>query len=394
MANTLLTPQDITREALVVFHQKANFIGSVNTDYDDRFANEGAKIGDTLQIRLPNEYVIRRGRTLATQDTVEQKVDLVCQEQLGVDLNFTSRDLTLDLDDFSRRIIQPAVAVLVANVEADFYQYVYKRVPNFVDGGTMTFDVTQDARAKLAKQLVPADGQWYGTLDPDATTQFVKDTKGLFQSSSAIAEQYRTGLIGQTGSFTFQENTHFSSHTTGTSAEGDTTYNINGASQVGGTLTIDTGTTTFLEGDLITIDGVNRVHPETKADTGELMQFVVRADSGTSATSLSIYPDIVTTGGRQNVTGSPADNAAINKLGAGASGLIGGSMFYHKDAFTFATADLVMPNGTDMAAREVLDGVSMRMVRDYDINDDQMPCRLDIIPAYAAQRPLAAVRAG
>jgi hypothetical protein len=165
-------------------------------------------------------------------------------------------------------------------------------------------------------------------------------------------------------------------------------------SQTGATLTVDGGSTTFLDGDIITIAGVNRVHPETKADTGILQQFVVTANSGTSATSLAISPSITITGGKQNVTAAPANDAAVSKVGGGASSVFTNSMAYHKDAFTFATADLVMPKGVDMAARKVLDGVSMRIVRDYDINNDKFPCRIDILYGYVAKRPQLACRIG
>lgn len=392
MANTLLTIDMITREALVVLHQQANFIGNVNRDYDDSFAKEGAKIGSSLRVRLPNEYVIRTGATLNAQDTVEQQVTLPVKDQYGVDLNFTSADLTLSLDDFSQRIIQPAVSVLVSNVESAFYRDVYKEVYNVVDndGNAITFKNCLQAKAQLTKNLANPSDRFCG-LDPDHTVDLVDVLKGLFQDSGAIASQYREGMMGRTGGLDFLENTHFSDHTTGTAAK-TTGYLVNGAAQSGATLTVDGGSTTFLIGDVITIAGVNRVHPETKLDTGILQQFVVTADSGTSATSLALSPSISATGGTQNVTAVPADNAAIVKVGAGAGELMSGSMAWHKDSFTFATADLVMPSGVDMASRQVLDGVSMRLVRAYDINNDKFPVRMDILPAWKATRPKTACR--
>jgi hypothetical protein len=104
MANAILTPTAVTREALRVLHQKLNFVGSITREYDDQYAKNGAKIGDTLKIRLPNQYVVRTGASLSAQDTTESSVDLKVQTQKGVDLNFTSVDLTMSLDDFSERI--------------------------------------------------------------------------------------------------------------------------------------------------------------------------------------------------------------------------------------------------------------------------------------------------
>jgi hypothetical protein len=179
-------------------------------------------------------------------------------------------------------------------------------------------------------------------------------------------------------------------HTSG-SDDGTGDYLIDGASQTGSTLVIDTGTGTLLKGDILTIAGVNRVHPETKVDTGQLQQFVVTADSGASATSLSVSPALTITGATQNVSGSPANNAIITKIG-GASATHDISLGYAKDAFAFVTADLRLPRGVDFAAREVMDSISMRIVSDYDITNDTYPTRIDVLYGYKTLRAQTAVR--
>ena len=391
MANTLLTPTAVTRKALKILHQKLTFVGNVTREYDDSFAKSGAKIGDSLKIRLPNQYTVRTGATLSAQDTTESSVTLQVATQKGVDLNFTSADLTLDMDDFADRILEPAMAVLAANIEADaysMYKDVYQQIDN--DGNAVTFKNFMQGRAALNKALAPVANRC-AILGNDHNVTLVDALKGLFQDSNAIAKQYREGMMGRTGGFDFYETTHAADHTTGTAAK-TTGYLVNGATQTGATLTVDTGTTTFLQGDIITIAGVNRVHPETKADTGVLQQFVVTADSGASATSLAISPSIVTSGATQNVSGSPADNAAIVKVGAGASELLNTSMTFCKEAFAFATADLIMPSGVDFSAREVYDGISMRTVRQYDINNDKFPTRVDVLYGYKTLRPELACR--
>jgi hypothetical protein len=395
MANTNLTIDMITNQALMILHQKLNFIGTIDRQYDSSFAKSGAKIGDTLRIRLPNEYTVRSGATLSTQDTTETSVSLPVTTQKGVDVNFSSEELTLDIDDFSKRILEPAMSVLAANVEADAIS-MYKDVYNFVDnaGSAMTFAKALAASGKLTDNLTPYDGRTLNLTTQD-NIDMVDALKGLFNAQDKLSSNYKEGrLAGPFAGFEgIYENTLLGNHTTGTAAA-TTSYLVNGADQTGATLTVDGGSTTFLDGDIITIAGVNRVHPETKADTGILQQFVVTANSGTSATSLAISPSITITGGKQNVTAAPANDAAVSKVGGGASSVFTNSMAYHKDAFTFATADLVMPKGVDMAARKVLDGVSMRIVRDYDINNDKFPCRIDILYGYAAKRPQLACRIG
>jgi hypothetical protein len=296
------------------------------------------------------------------------------------------------MDDFASRILEPAMAVLAANIEADaltMRKDVYNIVDN--DAAAITFKNAMQARGVLNDNRAPPDNNRSISLSTGHEVTLVDALKGLFQDSANISKQYREGMMGRAAGFDFMSSTQMTDHTTGTAAK-TTGYLVNGATQTGAALTVDTGTTTLLAGDVITLAGVYRVHPETKASTGVLQQFVVTADSGTSATSLAISPAIVTSGARQNVSGSPADNAAIVKVGAGASELLSGSLAFHKDAFTFATADLVMPTGVDFSAREVYEGISMRVVRQYDINNDKFPTRLDVLYGFKTIRPQLACR--
>jgi hypothetical protein len=391
MANTILTPTAVTREALRILHQKLNFVGNIVREYDDSFAKSGAKIGDSLKIRLPNEYTVRTGATLSTQDTSETSTTLQVATQKGVDLNFTSVDLSLSIDDFSARILEPAMAVLAANIEADALSMakdVYNVVNNI--GSAITFNKVLAARKLLVDNLVPADGDRNVLLNTQDNVDLVDALKGLFNDPSTLSKQYKEGMMGKTAGFNFYENTLLGNQTTGTAAA-SSGYLINGGSQSGSTLTVDTGTTTWLRGDVFTIANVYRVHPETKVATADLQQFVVTSDTSTSATSLAISPAIVTSGARQNVSAAPADNAAITKIGS-ASGVYRPSLAFHKNAFAFATADLVVPSGVDFAKREVMDGISMRIIRQYDINNDKFPCRLDVLYGYKTLRAQLAAR--
>ncbi|MBL8554760.1 MAG: hypothetical protein JNL41_10815 [Phenylobacterium sp.] len=385
MPNTILTATEVTREALRVLHQKLNFVGTITRDYDDRFAQSGAKIGDTLKIRLPNQYVVRSGPNLDAKDTVESTVDLKVATQKGVDLNFTSVDLTLALDDFSERILDPAMSVLAANIEADAMS-MYKDVYNQVLGaGAATFTRVLQGRKILVDNLAPLNGRTCN-LNTQDNVDLVDALKGLFNDKATISKQNREGYMGRTAGFDFMENTLWPSHAR-SAANG--AYLVNGAAQTGATLTVDTGANAPAQGDIFTIAGVFRVHPETKQSTGVLQQFVVGAAA--TATSWPISPAIVTTGAGQNVSGAPADNAAITIAG-GVSTPHGISMAYQKGAFAFATADMVAPHGVDFAGREVFDGISMRIVRQYDINNDKFPCRLDVLYGYRTVRPQLACR--
>jgi len=394
MSNTILTPTAVTRKALAILHQKLNFVGSINRQYDDSFAKSGAKIGDSLKVRLPNEYVVRTGATLSTQDTTELSTTLQVATQKGVDLTFSSTELTLSLDDFADRIIEPAMAVLAANIEADALSMaldVYQAVNNV--GAPITLNKALTARKVLVDALTPGSDRTL-LLNTQDNLDLVDALKGLFQDSGEIAKQYRDGMVGRTAGFgQIFENTLLPSQTTGTALSA-TTYTVNGAVTTNGstTVVVQTGATTFKKGDVFTVAGCNRVHPETKADTGVLQQFVVTADYAGGAGTMSFAPAIYTTTGRQNVTsGGMPNSGAIVKVG-GASAVYKPSLAYHKNAFTFATADLLMPDGVDWSAREVYDGISMRIVRQYAISSDTFPCRLDVLYGYKTIRAQMACR--
>lgn len=391
MPNSLLTPTIITRKALMILHQKLNFIGTINRQYDSQFGKAGNKIGSSLTIRLPNEYTVRTGATRSNQDTTEASTTLTVATMKGVDVAFTSQELALTIDEFSNRYLEPAMSVLAANIEADALS-MYKDVYNLYDGDAAAFSFTSvtNGREILTRMLSPLDKRTM-LMTPSHATKFMIDTKGLMHASDNIAQQYRDGVVGKTSGFDCYENTLLTPHTTGTAAKA-TGYLSNGATQSGSTIVIDTGTTTFLIGDVVTFAGVNRVHPETKVDTGVLQQFVVTANSGANATSLSISPAVVATGARQNVSTTIADNSAITKVGAGASETLVQSLVYHRDAFTFVTADLPTPGGVDFAATEVMDGLALSIVRGFDISDRSFPCRIDCLYGYKTIRAQLAAR--
>ena len=392
MANTILTPTAVTREILRILHQKANFIGTINRDYDDSFANSGAKIGTSLKIRTPNQFSVRSGAVLDVQDVQESSVTLTVATQKGVDINFSSAELTMELDDFSKRILDPAISALVATVENDVISNVYKNVYSVVDnaGSAMSYAKLLEGEARLVKHLTPMSERslmWH----PQAHADMVSAWSTLFNDSKEISKQFREGMIGRAVGFDHYRSTHMPIFTSGT--ETGTTMTVNGANQTGSVITVSNGSSkTLVAGDVVTFAGCNRVHPETKTDSGELQRFVVTSAVTAGGLSIAISPSIVTSGATQNVSASPTDAGTVTKLLGGASSATDVSLAYHKDAFTFVTADLVMPKGVDFAAREVLDGISVRVVRQYDINNDQFPCRIDILYGYKTVRPQLAVR--
>jgi hypothetical protein len=391
MSNTILTPTAVTREALRILHQKLNFIGSINRQYDDSFAKSGAKIGSTLKIREPNQFQVRTGKVLDAQDISEDSQTLTVATQKGVDVNFSSAELTMSLDDFGKRILDPAMAVLAANIEADAMAMALD-VPNalYDNGNAIVYNDVLDGRVQMQRSLAPA-GDRTANMNSVDMADLVKDTKALFNNQSEIGKQYKEGFMGRAAGFDFMENTLWPGFTRG-AANGSYVCNTSSGITSGtATITTTAGSGAVVVGDTITVEGVYDVHPETKASTGQLKQFVITtAASGASAWAVSPTP--ITSGAKQNCLIVSAGASKAVTIGGTASADFGTSLLYHKDAFTFVTADLVMPNGVDFARREVQDGLSLRIVRAYDINNDNLPCRIDILYGKKAIRPQWASR--
>ena len=397
--NALLTPTMITRKLLQVLHQKSNFIGNVNQQYDDRFAKGGAKIGTSLNVRMPSKYNVRTGATYAADEHVERSTPLVCDSQYGVDVSFTSVELTMSLDDFSERIIEPAMAQLSAKIEGDCMADGYKLIPNYTNGttdGLLNYKRFQQGGAKITNELGPLSNRC-AILGPDSIVEFNDAVKGLYQSSSNIKNQYREGIMGRTGGFDVFENTLTPAHSTsdfagtpltdGTALGSAETTNVwvsQTVMQVDGV----TSTLTLNAGDIITFDGLYSVHPETKTNSGKLRSFVVQSDvtftTAANDYAVTVKPGVIYGSGNsyQNcvISGpSDTDGMTVTMIGA-VSSAFGQDLQIHRDAFAFVTADLedVSQYGS-WGARRTQDGISMRIAKQYDIATDTFPCRIDVL---------------
>ena len=399
MANTNLTIDKITREALMILENNLGFAKGVNREYSSEFANGGAKIGDTVRVRKPAQYTVRSGAALSAQDHTETSVNVALDNQKGVDISFTSKELTLDIDDFSKRILEPAISQIANQIDHDgllLAKEVYNAVG--VPGTTpSTLKTYLEAGAKMDYMSAPM-GNRCVALEPTAQVEIVDSLKGLFQSSEQIKNQYEQGNMGLAAGFKWSMDQNIYTHTVG--PLGGTPL-MDGATADGASAIVTDGWTAsaasrLAVGDIFTIAAVFSVNPRSKQSTGQLQQFVVReafSSDGSGDGTIQISPSIVASGAAQNVTNVPADNAALTVLGA-ASTITPVNMAYHKDAFTLATADLMLPKGVHDAAvvRDKQLGISIRMVRQYDINTDTMPMRLDVLYGWKAIRPELACR--
>ena len=392
MSNSILTIDMITRKALEILENNLVLTRNVNRQYDDSFAVEGAKIGSTLRIRLPDRALVTDGAALQVQDDNEQFTTLTVASQKHIGVNFTSAELTMQLDDFAERVLKPRISQLASSIDADVAN-AYKTIGNTVGTpGTTpsTSLVLLQAQQKLNENAAVMSPR-YATVNPAANAGLVEGMKGLFNPTDTISKQFKNGMMG-TGVLGFDEinmSQSIKQHTTGSRvATGNsvtTTVTSQGASSIA--LTIGSGLT-VKAGDVFTVADCFAVNPQTRESTGSLFQFVALADATASGTAIvvNVAPIYTSANALATVDSFPVSGKAVVFVGA-ASSQYAQNLVYHKDAITFATADLLLPQGVDMAARAVHNGISLRVVRQYDINNDRMPCRIDVLYGFNTIRP-------
>ena len=398
MANTLLTIDMITRKALEILENNLVLTRNVNRQYDDSYAVEGAKIGTTLRIRLPDRALVTDGAALQVQDDNEQFTTLTVASQKHIGVNFTTAEMTMQLDDFAERVLKPRISQLAASIDADVansFLNMYQAVgtPGTTPSTTAVLLAAQQKLNESAAVMSPR----YVTVNPAANAALIEGMKGLFNPVSTISAQFKNGMFGE-GILGFDElnmSQSIKQFTTG-SRSGAHTITTTVSAQGTSTIAITgTGTQTIKKGDVFTIGSVFAVNPQTRESTGSLQQFVCTEDvaaTGGAYAAVKISPAIYTSSNAlATVDSFPQSGATVTFLG-GASTQYPQNLVYHKDAIAFATADLLLPQGVDMASRQVHNGVSMRVVRQYDINNDRMPCRIDVLYGYSVIRPQMGVR--
>jgi hypothetical protein len=397
MANSLLTIDMITRKSLEILENNLVITRNVDRQYDDSYAVEGAKIGTTLRIRLPDRALVTDGAALQAQDDNEQYTTLTVASQKHIGVNFTSAELTMSMDDFSERVLKPRISQLASSVDADVAN-AYKSIGNTVGtpGSTpSTALVLLQAQQKLNENAAVMN-QRYATVNPSANAGLVNGMTGFFNPTDTISRQFKNGMMGS-GVLGFEEinmSQSIKQFTTGTrAATGNTvttTITAEGASSIA--LTVGSGAT-VKAGDVFTVASVNAVNPQTRESTGSLFQFVALADATAVSTAITVTvaPIYSAANALATVDALPVSSAAVIFVGA-ASTQYPQNMVYAKQAITFATADLLLPQGVDMASRAVHNGISLRMIRQYDINNDRMPTRIDVLYGFSTIRPQMACR--
>lgn len=405
MANTLVTPEWTLKESGRNYENSLKFLANVTKKYSGEYTQAGAKVGNTVNYRLPQQWEVSDGQALNLQNILDRTVPISLTNQKQIAMAWSAWQETTEVEEVQQRYIVPASNTLASSIDALAFSTVYKDVYQSI--GTLgTTPATRllylQANRKLTDMSAPRPGRT-AVLDPEQNVVLSDANAALFNPQGAISEQFREGMIGSNtlGIAEWYEDQNRPSFVSG-SAAGASTPVVNGAGQTGSSL-ITSGWSSFSgkKGDVFTLAGVFSVNPLSKVSTARLQQFTLTADitDTAGAATLSISPSIITSGALQNVSNSPANSATLTYWSMAAGGTFAATtsptgMIFHPEAFAFVTADLALPSGGANARRlsSPTRGVAFRLAEQWDVQTDQNITRIDTIVGAATLRPEWACR--
>lgn len=389
MANNVAVIEGyVVREAARGFYNARLFCGLVTKDYQDEFKEKGAKKGNEIFVRLPPQFNIRIGSAIQIQDVVEEKVPVTLGEPVGVDFEFNTTELTIDIDnetkEYTKRFVMPAGSRLASKVDADGLEQMALATNNtIVTAATPVLKDFTRAKAILNKQLAPKDmNDRYAIVGSDVESEIVDEVKVIYNNSKAVTDAIKkaemtefSGLIWATSDLCYvRTNGAGGNNFAVTYTEGSDQIVLAGADAAG-----------LAVGDVLEFDDSNLVNPEHKNEYVNPLQRTIKAvlpAVDTYQIDPIVGPQPVTSGGLQNASAVPAGTADVLGV-AGTKYLM--SLVFHKEAYTLTTVDMILPkDGVEMKDRIVMDQISMRFIRQYIITSDGMPNRLDVLYTWTA----------
>lgn len=415
MANNTLTADVIAKIALPILENELGVINKMYRAHEEEFSStvNGYKKGDTISIRRPADFTIRSGATMSAQDVIEGKTTLVVDQQIGIDFQFTSTDLTLKVEDMAERIIKPAMSRIANELASDVLIQMYRHTYNLVGTqGTRVDSFADFAKApeRMDEMAIPSDNR-HAILCPSDFWGLVGSQTALY-APSLVGSAYRSGDLGDLGGLATMMSQVTPAHTVG--PLGGTPL-VNGATQ---NVSYDTAKNAWTQslitdgwtaaaasrvkaGDVFTIYAagtsgakLKMVNPKTKVATAIDQQFVVISDGSSDASgnlTLTISPPIITSGPYQTVNVAPADNAGLVFDGT-ASTAYRQNLAFHKNAMALAVVPMEMPPAAYGGTRQSYKNLSVRLIPTYDATNDISKWRLDLLYGRKLIDPRLTVR--
>lgn len=387
MSNGIITPTIIAKEGLMQLRNNMVMGNLVHREYREEFR----KVGDTIRIRRPVKFVRTSGATRQNQDVTEAYIELVVNNRHHVSWGFTTQDLSLKIEEYSDRYITPAAIELANGIDTDLLA-LYDDVADSVGTpGTTpsTFMSIGNVGIRFEDNAVPQDMRSI-VLNPDAEYNMADALKGSFDATLA-KDTVRKAALGRVAKMMVYGDQNVSRHTTGTRVAD--TITVNGAVDDSYSETLnyslinlngfDSATGTIKAGDVFSISDVYAVNPRNRQSTGKPRQFVVLEDgtvSGSAVSNLKIWPRVISSGPYQTVS-KGIDNSDVPVFVGAAATSYPQNLGFHKNAFGLVMLPLELPRSATFKARQTMEGCSIRVIEDYDIDNDEEVIRLDVLNA-------------
>jgi len=394
MANSFVNTQKVANAFLLLLKNELVMGKLVNTKFDKDFSSEQIAVGDTVKVRRPPEYTVRDGADAEVQDSKTGSVDITIDKQKGVDLQFTSKELTLEVDELLKnQNMKSQASALAQQIDADIVAETLK-FPHWVGTPGETIDSAKDffvGPQRMDELSIPNNDR-FGILSPADYWGLAGSLTGLNSDSTVktALEKAKLPLLGNVQAYMSQNVINLVTGTRVSSSAGQ----VDGASQ---NVAYETVRTTYVQdlklkglasgatikaGEVFTIAGVNAVNPANKADLGYLQMFVVQADKEVGVdgkVTVSIANPIITTGAYQNVTSAPANSAPVTFIGDPSTAYRQNSIF-HRSSIALVGAKLVAPeSGNYSFATDKETGLSVRFWRISDGVHDTHLSRCDVL---------------
>jgi len=401
MAQVLITPSIIAKEAQFQLENKCVFADKAYRSY----VNEFRKIGDTVSIRKPVKFRTTSGAVIsATPEVQESSVDLKIDQRHKVNWKFNTNDLTLTIEEYSKRYIEPACNALANKIDEvglNLYSSIWNTIGT--PGTTpSTFANIKDVAVRMDRLSIPPEREI--VCNPDGAWGIAGGLVGVY-NESMVEGAYRNGTIKRVAGFgEVSMDQNIVDHTVG--AHGGTPVMAGATAEGAEVLAVDGWTFStagiLKAGDVFTVADVYDVNVVSGQKQNYLKQFVCTADVTSGAdpglSSIPIAPVIYSAAATattmlpyQTVDVLPQDGAAITVIGT-ASTAYPMNLCFHRNAFALAFVPLEMPDGCSFKARSSENGFSIRVIKDYDYINDEDRIRLDILFGWKAIYPELAVR--
>lgn len=384
-------------EALRILVNQLKVGGWMNTDYNKEYTREFA-VGETVRVKYPQRYKIRQGLGYNPQALDRRYTTVTVDQIFGVDFQWDAVEQALKMERGEAAIrdqyIKPAMAAIANDIDSRAALFAYQNANNIVGVlGTNPTSMTvfEQARERMVNLACPP-GDKGMIIVPQVNTSLVPALASFFNPQTNISEQYREGYMGAMSGFRWWEDVNLYNHVAGTA----TTVTITGAGQSGTAINMTgVAATTFLKGDVISIDAVRMVNPQSRRVVGaENKQFVITQDvtftGGTD--SVQIFPAIegpgvYPAGQYQNVDLLPVSGAAVTLFPgtpapAGKNGIQ--NLAIHRDAFALVGVKLEIPKAVEMSSqqRDPETGISVAFVRAFDPVERRMINRFDVLLGF------------